>query len=105
MNRVDKVLDKYWRRLKRYKGVLNVQRGTKFTEGRNTKIPCIVVYVEEKKPKSKLLTSQIIPDVIEGVKTDVVELKTEDYKLGETSVSNLHPKIQRKIAGGVKKNG
>lgn len=101
MDKIEELIEKYWRKLKRKANVLSVRKGVKFVKGKNTGEPCITVYVIQKKaninPKDK------IPEKIEGVKTDVVELSTTDFKIGETNVSKLPPKIQKKIAGGVKK--
>ena len=44
-----------------------------------------------------------IPKEICGMSTDVVELSTQDFELGTTSVSNESPTEQKRKASGVKK--
>ncbi|MDJ0863151.1 MAG: hypothetical protein QNJ82_13050 [Gammaproteobacteria bacterium] len=51
-------------------GVTGVDIGTKVVGGTNTGVPCIVVYVEEKRDISD---EEAIPRDIQGVQTDVVE--------------------------------
>lgn len=92
---------------------LNAGIGTKWTGGIDTGLPCITLFVDEKVPKDPeeakklglepLKPEHIAPQKIEGVPVDVVELSTEDYKLGVTEPSRRSPKIQRRIAGGIRK--
>lgn len=103
MSRIEDVIDLYWERLKKRKGVLGIKSGMKFTGGENIGEPCITVYVVKKIDEKLLSLRQKIPKKIKGIKTDVVELSTEDFKIGETSTSRLSPKIQKKIANGVRK--
>jgi hypothetical protein len=100
---IDDIVNRYWKRIKAHYGVLSVRRGTEFVHGKDTGIPCITVFVDEKKPLAKLTPDQILPDEIEGVHIDVIELSSPDYVIGETDVSKLDPDSQRRIASGVKK--
>ena len=97
------VLKKQWQQLRQRDGVLNVTVSNKFSDGRDMGEPAIVFYVKEKKPKSKLLASELIPKKIENCKTDVVELSTSDYELGDTESSKRGLEVQKRMAGGVKK--
>jgi len=103
MGLIEDVIDKHWRKLKKHKGVLSVKTGSKFTRGKDTFELCITVYVKKKIDKKALSPKQLIPERIEGVKTDVVELYSRDFMIGETSVSKKSPKQQKIISGGVQK--
>jgi hypothetical protein len=52
-------------------GVVGVGLGVKETGGELTGEVAVIVYVEEKKPRSALSRSELLPDSVEGVKTDV----------------------------------
>jgi len=103
MGLIEDVIDKHWRKLKKRKGVLSVKTGNKFTKGKDTLELCITVYVKKKIDKKSLSPKQLIPERIEGIKTDVVELHTKDFKMGETNISKKSPKQQKRIASGVQK--
>lgn len=91
--------------LKKIPHVLNVLPGTKVVGGANTEEPCITFYVDEKIEESLLRAKaeEIIPKFIGKYKTDVLELKAPDFRLGVTAPSRLPPRIQKRMAGGVKK--
>jgi len=101
MSRIEDVIDLYWKKLKKRKGVLSIKSGMKFKDGKNTGESCITIYVVKKIDEKLLSLRQKIPKKIKGIKTDVVELSTEDFKMGETNVSKKSPKQQKRIAGGV----
>jgi len=61
------------RKLLKKQNVIGVGYGNKNTGGVDTDEPCISVLVEKKLPKSELRKSALIPDEIDGVKTDVIE--------------------------------
>jgi len=77
---------------------------TKFTAKKDTKQPCITIFVSKKISKKYLPKEYIIPKEINGVLIDVVELKSDEFQIGETSVSKKLPSLQRIIAGGVKRD-
>jgi len=104
MTDIEEILEKNFSKLKKYLNVLNIQVGEEIAQGVKTGKKAIIVYVSRKLTKSQLKKKDILPDEIENVPVDVVELKS-DYQLGETSVSKLPPNIQKRIASGVKKNG
>lgn len=60
-------------RLLRRSNVVGVGIARKVVGGRQTNEPCIVVFVERKLPRTGLRRKDLIPDVIETMKTDVVE--------------------------------
>lgn len=60
--------------LMRYPNVVGVAEGFRTKRGKPTSMPCLVVYVERKIPKSKLSKGEILPRKIEGVPVDVVEV-------------------------------
>lgn len=95
------IFQKHWQELKNRKGVLSVRVGTKFVNGVDTGEPAIIVYVVKKLARAG---KQSIPKDIEGISTDVVELSTKDYTLGETSLSKMTPVEQMFRASGVKRN-
>lgn len=100
---IDDIISRYWKHLKAFHGVLSIKRGTEFVNGKNTGVPCITVFVTKKKLLTQLKPEQVLPTEIEGTHIDVIELSSNDYQLGETSVSNLPPEQQKRMASGVKK--
>lgn len=56
-------------------GVVGVDIDEKETAGRRTGIPALVVYVSRKLPPEEVPEGQLIPTEIEGVRTDVRELR------------------------------
>ena len=100
--KVDEVLKRSYGELRGLPNVLNVAVGSKIVDGEDTGKPCIVIYVSKKVKPRMLSASEVVPVKLEGVCTDVVELKA-DYTLGDTGVSRKSPEAQRRIAGGVKR--
>lgn len=101
MDKIEFELEEFWEMLRKYKGVLSIRKGTKIIKGKNTGKKCITFYVSKKLDDNKLSKEESIPKKVKGMPTDVVELSTPDYILGETSVSKLSPEQQRRISGGV----
>jgi hypothetical protein len=93
------VLSRHWEELSRKRNYLNSAVGTKFKDGKDTGVPAIVVYVSRKVPAVELAPEHMVPDQIEGVPTDVVELAPKTWTAGRTSVSQLHPAEQLKKLG------
>ena len=100
--KVDEVLEKRFKELRGLPNVLNVAAGTKIVGGEDTGKPCITLFVSRKVEARTLNLGEMAPLTVEGVPTDVVELKA-DYELGDTGVSRKPPSVQRRIAGGVKR--
>ena len=88
---------------KKRPGVLNVAVSHKIVNGKLTDVRCITVYVEKKIAEAKLKASEIIPKEVKGMCTDVIELSTKDFKIGQTSVAKLPWEVQKRLAGGVTK--
>jgi hypothetical protein len=95
----EQVLDRHWEELKKYAYVLNVGLGTKFTKGVDTKVPAITVQVRKKLPESLMEPNSILPKEIEGIPVDVVEVNPTTWTAALTSVSELHPALQRRRFG------
>lgn len=60
--------------LLKYPNVVGVAPGIQTKAGKPTGEPCIVVYVSKKLPKSKLAKGAILPDELDGIPVDVVEI-------------------------------
>ena len=81
-------------------GVVGVDIGEKYSDGKPTGELSIVVYVTEKKAKDALSTKEVIPKTVDGVKTDVQELVIElqvaahrleaDAQVDATAYTTLH---------------
>ncbi|GGM69608.1 hypothetical protein GCM10012275_45080 [Longimycelium tulufanense] len=86
-------------------GVVGVDIGEKVTGGRSTGRPAIVVYVQRKRPADEVSQSELIPEEIDGIATDVVE---EDYVLhqvvlpiGSEAGTPAPAEVARAIVGGL----
>ncbi|GAA2100120.1 hypothetical protein GCM10009841_14540 [Microlunatus panaciterrae] len=84
-------------------GVVGVDIGEKISEGKPTGELSIVVYVEKKKPDSKLTKAQAIPKEINGVKTDVQELVIELQQAVrfQEAVSQVDTSAYPTLVGGI----
>ncbi|KGN31622.1 hypothetical protein N802_02845 [Knoellia sinensis KCTC 19936] len=85
-------------------GVVAVDIAEKETDGKKTGEQSIVVFVEKKKPKSKLGKGAAIPAEINGIKTDVQELVIElqpAYKLVDGTELFVDPADYPTLAGGI----
>ena len=78
-------------------GVVAVGIATKKVGGKDTGEPCITVFVKQKVPRAALLEEDIVPEELDGVKTDVVEIgEIRALQLGEE-----HRKKYRPAVGGI----
>ena len=93
------VLARHWQELKNLPNVINLGMSTKKEGGRETGKSSITVYVKKKVPLTDLKTEETVPLFIEGVPTDVVEVAPTTWVADKTSVSELHPEIQRRLLG------
>jgi hypothetical protein len=75
-------------------GVHAVGVGRKIVAGHMTDDSCIMVFVVTKRPLADLPAGELIPAVIEGVKTDVYERPVPRYLAGDVST-------ERPVFGGV----
>ena len=71
------------------KNVVGIARGEKWTNGKSTGQPAVLVFVEKKEPLSSLDADDIIEDTIDGLPTDVVG------KTGRISASGLRPEYPK----------
>jgi hypothetical protein len=71
--RAKKIREKYERVLMRKKGVVGCAVGYKHIAGKKTDQICIVCYVIKKIPEDELSEGDLIPPMIEGIPTDVIE--------------------------------
>jgi len=96
-------LDEIWKSLSKLPNVIGIFIGTKWKEGKDTGIPCVTIFVKKKISRSLLSPSDLIPPEISGIITDVIELNTSDFVMGDTSVSKEMPsQILRRIRGVIK---
>ena len=70
---VRSVKEKYESELMKRSGVTGCGIGYKYVDGKKTDELCIVCYVKEKILEEKLEKKDIIPKIIEGISTDIVE--------------------------------
>lgn len=96
---MSEVLSKHWKELITRQNVLSVGIGKKFTGGQDTGVQAIVVFVAEKLESHRLSAEHLIPPLIEGVPTDVIELKPEGWTAGPTVMSLMHPDDVKKRLG------
>lgn len=85
-------------------GVVAVDIAEKETDGKKTGEMSIVVFVEQKKPTSKLAKGAAIPEEIDGVRTDVQELVIElqpAMRQVEDAEPQVDPADYPTLAGGI----
>ena len=73
MEEVRKVKEKYEKKLIKKYGVTGCAVGYKYIDGKKTNQLCIICYVNKKITIEKLTKKDMIPKLIEGIPTDVVE--------------------------------
>jgi hypothetical protein len=73
LSKARKVREKYEKALMRKKGVVGCAVGHKIIDGKKTDQICIICYVIKKIPADQLIGSDLIPSMIEGIPTDVIE--------------------------------
>jgi hypothetical protein len=94
-------------RLMALPGVHAVGVGAKYSGGRRTGEPSIVVLVVKKKPLSDLRPEDVVPPEIDGVKTDVVEADVPQIlqDLDESAYKDMEGGILIAPRGGIGLNG
>ena len=73
LSKAKKIREKYEKTLMRKKGVVGCAVGYKQIAGKKTDQICIVCYVIEKIPEDQLDEADLVPTMIEGILTDVIE--------------------------------
>lgn len=74
MERHYRVLNKVQNRILKMPNVVGVGVGFKQVGLNRTKKPAIIIFVEKKVPDANLLRGQKVPDKINGLETDVIEI-------------------------------
>jgi hypothetical protein len=82
-------------RLLASRGVHAVGIGAKWVAGQRTSEPAILVFVVKKKPLTELEASDVVPPVLDGVKTDVIETPLPELKADDD-------REYRPLKGGVR---
>lgn len=96
---IEEVHEKYHAMLKKLPNSLNTFISTKKVAGQDTMIQSITVFVSEKVDEARLRAEDMIPKMIGGYPTDVIELKPATWKAGKTAVSQLSPSQQQRLLG------
>ncbi len=118
-DRVRGAKEKHERRLLKKPNVVGVGVGKKIVKGQVTEEPAVVVFVERKLPEAQLRKRDVIPKVVEDVKTDVVETgklkalgtvtlqraRTDRWRPAPGGVSLGHYKITAGTLGGLVRRG
>ena len=86
-----KIKDRAWERLQQFPGVHAVGISTKVIGGQRTDEPTIVVYVVQKKELNDLNPEEVIPLEVDGVKTDVVQMRMPRLMAGPNVSVNVQP--------------
>ena len=73
LSEAKKIREKYEKTLMRKKGVVACAVGYKLISGKKTDQICIVCYVIRKIPENQLDAADLVPPMIEGIPTDVIE--------------------------------
>jgi len=74
--------------------VVEVRSGKKIAGGVQTHQPCLTVMVEKKLPLSQLKKKDVVPMVVEGTPTDVVE--TGNFKVLQSRTDTWRPRSGRR---------
>ena len=73
---INKIISINLETLIKKENVIGLAYGTKFKDGIDTGEKCIVVFVSKKVSENNLSPSNIIPNKLENVKTDVIAVDT-----------------------------
>ena len=68
------IREQYEKTLMKKKGVVGCAVGYKNVAGKNTDQICIICYVIRKIPEHQLDKADLVPPMIDGIPTDVVEM-------------------------------
>jgi hypothetical protein len=74
MEKIEKILEKNKKKIEKIKNVNGYAIGTKVKNGVDTKKPCITVFVEKKEKLEEIPENQLIPQSLDEIETDVVEI-------------------------------
>lgn len=73
LSEAKRIKEKFEAALMRKKGVVGCAVGYKQVAGKKTDQICIVCYVIKKKPEDQLEAIDLVPRMIEGIPTDIIE--------------------------------
>ena len=73
LSEAKKIREKYEEILMRKKGVVGCVVGYKHIAGEKTDQICVICYVLKKIPANQLDEADLVPAIIEGIPTDVIE--------------------------------
>ncbi len=118
-DRIRAAKERHEKRLLRKPNVIGVGVGKKIVKGEVTEEPAILVFVERKLPEARLRKRDVVPKVIEDVKTDVVETgrlkalgtvtlqraRTDRWRPAPGGVSVGHVRITAGTLGGIVTRG
>ncbi|NLW07248.1 MAG: hypothetical protein GX039_04615 [Clostridia bacterium] len=111
MLKVERVLAKHSLNLMRLPNVVGVGRGYKCVRGETTRTPAVVVLVKEKVPQAKLQRGAKVPQVLDYVNTDVLEVgelrllsRTGYQRPAQPGMSIGHYKVTAGTFGAVVKD-
>ena len=76
MDRFLNTMKSHRKKLLRRKNVVGVGVGIKLTRGEDTGKKAIIVFVQKKLPESDIFRTEVLPEKIDGLETDVVEIGT-----------------------------
>jgi len=101
MDRTERILRKYTKKLLEIQNVVGVGIGYKTVNGERTNKKSLLVLVKKKIPREKLRKAEVIPERVEDVNTDVIEvgeikllgLRTEKLRPARPGISIGHYKV------------
>jgi len=121
LEQIRKVLEKYKKSILSKANVVGVGIGRKAVGGKETEELALVVFVEKKLPEVQLAAKDIIPKLLDNVKTDVIETgviralgnkikknpqgRTDRWRPAPGGVSIGHPKITAGTLGCLVRKG
>jgi hypothetical protein len=97
---VDAQIPKVQSSIMKRKNIIGVGSGLKITNGITTNEPCIIIFVKEKLDKSKIGADDLIPSVINNVKTDVIGVGKVFAGMPKTAeLQTLNQRVRPAMAG------
>mgnify|MGYP000129568268 CR=1 FL=1 len=99
LNKFNEAKDKLRKEIWKYPNVVGISNTPKkkIVKGVEVDVPCIRVYVKKKVPKNQLKPSEVIPEEVNGVKTDVVEVG--EFKALSVPLSDFRRRHRPVICG------
>jgi len=100
LNKFNEVKEKLKKEIWKYPNVIGISNTPKrkIVKGIEIDIPCIRIYVSKKIPKNQLKPSDVIPEEVDGIKTDIVEVG-KFKRMVEIPISDFRKRYRPVIAG------